>query len=530
MINLMYLVLTAMLALNVSAKIINAFFSIHNGIQASSKITERSNQLLAGTIEKSAESANKYAPFVEASKKVSDRVKQFVQYVEELRERIARGDKPEGTPREEYYYPETDDHHPGQPKNYKNKDVTTNLLVNEKKGAELKEEVLKCREELKKIVDDLAAKKIEGTNFGDADIKALVEGLPLNIDDESWQHASHGAPSPSWEHFVFNQMPVASIWPMFSKFQSDARSSEAMVLNFLASQIGATSFKVDAFVPISSPEKSYLLEGETFRSEIAVGASSQSFFENVSISVNSHPLIVKDGKALFEEKASGLGGHKYNVSISVKNPATGQNLSAQKDFEYEVGQSSVAMELTDMNVVYIGVENHLAVAAAGFSSNQVSVSVNGGGMTIRKDGASSYIIEAKGPATKEAEIVVTAGGKKFTKKVRVKPIPDPVAELGGKMEGVMGPAAMKAQTTLSAVLKNFDFAAKCSISNFEMYYIPKGGDVLTATNSGAGFKGQVADYINKAKFGDMYIFTNVKALCPGDAVSRPLNSLQFTIK
>jgi gliding motility-associated protein GldM len=318
---------------------------------------------------------------------------------------------------------------------------------------------------------------------------------------------------------------------MFTKFQNDASSSEAMVLNFLASQIGATSFKVDAFVPISSPEKSYLLEGEKFRSEIAVGASSQSFFENVQISVNGRSLPVKEGKAIFEEMANGLGGHKYKVSINVKNPSTGQNLSAQKDFEYEVGQSSVAMELTDMNVVYIGVENHLAIAAAGYSSNQVSVTANGGGMTLRKDGASTYIIEAKGPATKDAEIIVTAGGKKFSKKVRVKRIPDPIAKLGGRfLEGNLKPAEFKGQTNLLAMLENFDFNAICKVASFEMYYIPKGGDPISALNSGPNFQGQVADYIAKAKFGDMYLFTNVKAMCPGDQVSRPLNSLQFMIK
>lgn len=518
MINLMYLVLTAMLALNVSAKIINAFFTIHKGIYASSNITKRSNELLAGTIEKSAEQANKYAPFVDASKAVSERVKQFIAFVEETRGSIAN----------EGFYPEEDTHHPGQPKNYKNKDVTTRILVQEGKGKALKDEILKCREDLINIVKTLAAKKIEGTAFSDADIEALGKSLPLNVDDSTWQRDHNPI---SWEHYNFNQMPVAATWPMFTKFQNDARSSESAVLNFMASQIGVTSFKVDNFIPISSPEKSYLLEGETFKAELAVGASSQAFFENVSISANGRSLAVKEGKALFEERASGLGGHKYNVSISVRNPATGQNLSAQKTFEYEVGQPSVAMELVDMNAIYIGVENHLAVAAAGYSSNQVQVSVNGGGMSLRKDGTSSYIITATGPQTKDGQINVTVPGKTITKTVKVKRIPDPFAKIGGKLIGGKVPAPeFKAQESMQAVLDNFDFNARCEIVGFEMFYLPKRADAVPAQNQGYKFAGQVADLIARGKAGDQYFFENVRAKCPGDAAARPLNTLQFTLK
>jgi len=125
-----------------------------------------------------------------------------------------------------------------------------------------------------------------------------------------------------------------------------------------------------------------------------------------------------------------------------------------------------------MNVFYIGVKNPVKVSAAGVSSNQVNVSVNG---NARKSGGSKLEFDVEGTGVGTATVVVTAAGQQLAaKEFRVKRIPDPVAKIGGKRDGSVPSNVFKAQTGLYAELENFDFEARCNISGYEFYYAPQG--------------------------------------------------------
>ena len=263
MINIMYLVLTAMLALNVSAKIINAFFVIDKGIAGTNKVIDDSNKFTENTLGLAAsQDPEKYQPLVDAAKEVRTLASGFNQYVDDIRETLVSESGG--------YYPENDEHHPGQPKGYKNKDVTTRMLVNGGKGEELKEKILGARQEILNIVNKL--KGMEGTAINDETVATLESSITLGVSDD-WEKEKK---KTNWSHFTFNQMPLASVFPLLRKFQNDMKSSEAAVLNYLVNQVGAQSFKVDNFIPISSAKKSYIIAGDEYESEITVGAGSKS--------------------------------------------------------------------------------------------------------------------------------------------------------------------------------------------------------------------------------------------------------------
>lgn len=350
MINIMYLVLTAMLALNVSAKIINAFFVIDRGIKGSNSVIDQTNELAMTALDLNAQQdLSKYQPLLDAAGQVRSLSREFTAYVEGLRQELV--DATGGM------YPEDDEHHPGMPVGYKNKDATTRILVNEDKGGELEKQITQARQKLLDIVNRL--KGLPGTNITDETVKSLESSITLGISDE-WSKIKNPV---SWSHFTFNQMPLASIFPLFSKFVNDMKSSEAAVLNFLVNQVGAKSFKVDDFIPISSARKSYIIAGEEFQSEITIGASSKSVYENMSVSVNGSPVRVENGIAQFTERPGSTGVRKYNVSIGITNPTTGERQTFTKEFEYEVGRRSVTVSAEKMNVFYIGVDNPVAVSA-----------------------------------------------------------------------------------------------------------------------------------------------------------------------
>lgn len=500
MINLMYLVLTAMLALNVSAEIINAFFMIDKGIKKSNEIVGKGNDAIINAITKQVEAYPQYEEYETKAKQAHEISKDFYAYVQGIREEIieAAGG----------IDPETE-----KPKDKKNKDLTTRILVDEGRGAELEQKIKETRE------------KFEALMAGDDNkeaVDAVMANLALNVDD-----AYKKSDKSSWAEYNFKQMPVAAVIPMFTKFQNDAKTSETALLNYFAEKAQGTDIKFDSFEPVVSARKGYIIKGETYEAEVFLSASSTQNSGNTRISAGGRSLPVKDGKGTYKVTTSSTGTKKYNVSISVTNPLTKETKTFKKEFEYEVGERSVTVSADKMNVFYIGVDNPVSVVAAGIAST--ALNVNASGVSLNRTGNGKY--NATGTRPGNASITVSGGGLKSTKfDFRVKRIPDPIARLGNKDSGALGTGEFKAQGGVGAWLDNFDFNAKCRIEGFIMTRVAKRQDPVDAPNRGARFSGNAARLQNMASPGDIYYFENIKARCPGDAAARKINSLVFKIR
>ena len=496
MINLMYLVLTALLALNVSAEVMNAFFSLDRGMTTSGKIVDNNNNAVLASISATASAypTDKNKDLEIKSKEAQVIGQDFVKYIDGIRLKlfdIAKG-------------PSKAD--PTIPQDIRNKDVTTNLFINEKLGDEIEAKIKETREKLLALTGN------------DPNVS---KNLPLDIEK-----LPEGTKMKTWAEFKFKQMPVAACFPLLGKMQTDAKSSTSAVMNWAAEQMGKVEIKFDAFQPAVSADKSYIIQGEKYVADIFLSAYSTSA-DNVSISVGGSSIPVKEGIAHYETTPSGVGERTYNVSINVKNPLTGENKNYSKEFKYEVGQRSVAVSLDKMNVFYIGVENPVSVSAAGVSSNDVRVT--GSGVNVASKGGGKFVITASTPG--EATLTVSGGGATSTFKYRVKRIPDPVPMLGAKHRSKsMGNGEFKAQGGIAAILENFDFEAKCDIVGFEMTYLPKRQDPISRPNSGARWNGETGEMINKAKPGDSYFFDDIKCKCPGDQAARNIGGLAFKIR
>jgi len=499
MINLMYLVLTALLALNVSAEVMNAFFSLDRGMKVSRDIVEKNNTALTAAIEK----ASKDYPSAQAEDyknravKVSQLTSDFVNYIEEIRKELT---EKAGGP---------DPKIPGQPKDIRNKDLTTRWFVTEKKGDEIMQKIQETREEIVKLVDN---------------DPATVAALSLAIEE-----LPEGTKAKTWPEYKFKQMPVSAVFPLLGKIQSDAKSSTTAALNYCATKVQGTDIKFDKFQPGVNPKKNYVILGEPFEAEVFMSAFS-SKSDNVSINVDGQNVALKDGIGTFTQRPSQIGEKQYTVTLNVKNPATGQTETVRKTFSYEVGQRSVAVSLDKMNVFYIGVDNPISVSAAGVSSNDVKVTGAGAGISVTKSGNGKYTVKVTTPG--EATLTVSGGGASQTFPYRVKRIPNPVAKLGAVHLGkTMGNGEFKAQGGISAVLENFDFDVRCEIVSFEATYLKKRQDPSPPTaNAGAKWNDKVRGYINQAGPGDAYFFDDIKARCPGDSSPRDLGGLAFKIK
>ncbi|MBI5916840.1 MAG: hypothetical protein HY842_15805 [Bacteroidetes bacterium] len=531
MINLMYLVLTALLALNVSAEVMNAFITLDEGNKASAAtVNSQLDQTVKGL--KSLlddESKAKYRAIGPAVDEIRAEVVNFNTYVDQLRDRLldAAGNVNQKVDEGDY----TISYGKTVPKGQKNKDITTHILVNEGVGMQLK---TKIEESKQKMIDSYTKLLTEnGETFGlkkeeiDNRIQNIANNLPLKVDDVTWTKSK----KKNWADFKFRQMPLAAVLPLLSQMSADAKSSEASLVNSMAELAGGRVIEFDAFFPVVSAKKAYVIIGEPFEAEISVGTySSQINPADIKISVNGSGIPVKaDGKAVYKVGTSSVGEKILKLRAEVRNPLTGEVTPGESSFTYEVGERSVAISADKMNVFYIGVDNPISISAAGVSSNDLKVGISGGGGSLSKTGSSNWMVKVTTP-TDDCKINVSGGAMNASKQFRVKRIPDPVAKLGNKEDGEMGNGEFKVQKGLIAWLMNFDFEARCEIQGFNLVKVAKREDPVETSNSGGSFNGKAQNLVQSAKPGDTYYFQEVKARCPGDVAGRKINSMVFRIK
>ena len=538
MINLMYLVLTAMLALNVSAEVMNAFFDLDESLQTSNNLTKEGIESTKEGIQPLLEKKPKLeAPLNAGIDEVSTAVNEFIDFISGIRAELIDGSGNMNGEIDDGDYIDGDPHN--KPRGKKNKDITTRVLVIGNAGEEPRGPLMEERVgQLKDKLIEIFSKTIRNQDVMDEGkltkkeveerINNLIASIPLKIETpEQIKAKSKDGKEKSWSEYKFGHMPLAAVLPTLTKLQTDARNSEATIVNKLAELVGGREIKLNKFFPVINAKKGYVIKGEKFEATVQIGAYSSEFGKNSSISVDGRSIQLVDGVGKFSETASRVGKKKLKLVANVTNPLTGDKFQESSTFEYEVGVRSATVSADKMNVFYLGVNNPVTVIVAGASSNEVKASCTG--CNLKKQSGGKYIATASRPG--EATINVSGGGLPNTPfKFRVKRIPDPVAKLGKKSSGQMGNGEFKAQRGVLAILDNFDFDAKCKIQGFIVTRQAKRADPIDVNNRGGTYSRDAKNLIMRAKPGDTYYFDNVKAKCPGDPAGRKINSMVFKIK
>ena len=532
MINLMYLVLTAMLALNVSAEVINAFFDLNNSLKNSiSKTNIESQSTWKGVLTALKTKKKLEAPILTAAEEMNESVDSLILFIDEIQARmIDEAGNRNGVVDEEDYLN-------GNPRGAKNKDVSNRILLNEGKGVTIKEDILALKKKLadtyRVCLEHPEVKKARSLSDLDIDqmVVAFESGLPLFIEsEEEIQKKAKEGKELSWSEYKFKQMPLAAVLAILSKVQNDAEISRSVLTSKFAELTGGKNIKLNKFFPVIIPEKSYVIENEPFRAKVSIGAYSNEFSKSSTIYVNGKEVkLGSDGWGEFVETARGTGGKKLELRSKVINPHTNEKFEDTASFSYEVGNRSAAVSPTKMNVMYIGVKNPLNISVAGAPSSSVSVDCSG--CKIKKSG-DVYIAEV----TRKGDVEVKVSAKDFPEtkfKFRSKRIPDPLAAIGqsyNKHGGSIGNNEFKIHKELKAILKDFDFEATCNIASYKVTRVQKNKDPYTVANTSQKFNAKTKRMVSKAKPGDNYYFDEIKARCPGDEVGRRLPSIAFRIK
>jgi len=524
MINLMYLVLTALLALNVSNEILNAFKTLSLSIDKSNTAIDQKNDEVYQNIlanEKAPGQEYKVKPYRIKADEVKKRSDDLVQFLNDWKKRIiiqSGGFNKEGEPEELKL--------PGRPDNI---DATTLLLVEKNGGDTIKQKILEMRKFLLGMLES-------------TDTASISPLMPIRITPA--RKNDHN-PKADWSIENFEHMPSIAAIALFSKFQNDIRSSEALVLNKLFEEAHGKDIKFDTIGAVAVPKQSYVLEGDKVEASIMLAAFNRE--QKPTITGMSGGGSVKpavSGIIPWETIAKGTGLQTIRGKIEL-NTEGGLKVRDWK-FEYMVGTTGASLQLDKMNVFYIGVANPVTVAAAGYSVEDVSLQIPGA--EVKPDSFNRkghFNIWADKP-NNNLEVAIMAKPKDGTglKKVgafpvRVKRIPDPVAKLGGKLGGGMSSGLFKVQVAPAATLEGFDFDARFTIVSFDFSMLPKGKDFqgpypvtdragCYLQNKPGRSNPSIEKLIQTARPGDRIFIENIKAVGP-DKTTRMLNPITLTL-
>ena len=541
MIQMMYLVYTAMLALNVAAEVVNGFVTVGDAMSKSNenielKLEDSYNNFTEAhknnpektqecydkalqvqklsldlrnfidsmqydflcTIQSSAEIVD-YSTGKKVKHSVPLRDKSGNHLLDSAKVALQRGGLS--------VIDKKDDNHSGSAYFYGSKDKASG------KSVELKERIIQFKKDLKNILGEDSA------------------SLQVAMNVEGEYYSAHEKKMVPWDRYNFDNTITIADMVVLSSLKAESMNAEFDAVNMLYKQVKEGDFSFDKIAVISRPKSTYIIQGGTYETDINIAAY--------------------DSKATFEAE---IGGSKYTSndsgSVNVRRTcgATGQQTISGKVYvkgdkgvetyefkdSYFVAEPVAVIELTNMNVVYVGVDNPVSIGVPGVDSRNITPSIAEATATIVKDPsgkAGLYIIKP----TKMGKINVTVNAKvdgktnrnMGTKLYRAKAIPQPTLKIGNFKSGdAVSKAELLANPVLRPDMGDFDFklATPLKISSFS--FNVSGSGATDITEQGNRLSPEMQNRIKNAKRGQKVYIDNVTIKTPDGRT----HNLSLTLK
>lgn len=512
MINMMYLVLTAMLALNVSAEILNAFKTVNNSITKANSVIDDKNKTTYGSFDelakdpKTAEKAKMWQPLAVEAKGLSAEVDAYINGLKKdlkVESGLQVKDGVESFKED-------------------NIDAPTRMMDTKGKGKELLAKLTDFKTKMLNILDP--------SKFSDPIIKKAVEDKKADLTktfplDLSIPKSQSGNSINDWSSAYFHMTPTIAALTILSKFQNDVKNSESQVVDYCLSQVGSVKVVFDEFQAFAGQSSQYLMPGQELEITAGVGAFSKAAKPTVTINGSNTPLGT-DGAAVYKTTVNGAGEHTVKVNIAYTKP-DGTTATVTKDVNYTVGVPSGASAfLEKMNVMYVGVENPVIVSAGSAGSEKMQVSFTGGSIT-RANG-DRFI--AKPTQSGPAELKIVVEGKTTPIPIRCKILPDPTAMVGPSKGGAISAAQFKAMGGIMAKLLDSEFDAPFQVISYKLG--ANGGAFPTYqefNNDGPRWGGNAKSAVDRATPGSSIFFDQIRVKGP-DGKIRELPGIYFNLK
>ncbi len=492
MINIMYLVLTAILALNVSNEVIEAFKTVDKSLINSSKNINKSNDVLYNSLTQKLSDPNTNKELAttwnENAQKVKTLSTDLAKYIEDLKVELKNG---AGLKMKEKNGVMVEDFKED------NLDASTRIFETGGKGEELERKLQEYKANVLKIDSSIA--------------REFANNFPVSTEVPIGQEGKEKSFTASFFHMT----PTVAALTILSKFQNNIKNAENQVVTYCHNKIGQVEVHMDQVGVLVGQNSNYLMPGQELVVTAGVGAYSSS--ANPTISINGASVAVDKGQGSYKTIVSGTGERTVAINVTFKGE-DGKLVSVPSSIKYTVGvPGGAAVMLDKMNVFYIGVDNPITISS-GSGWDKTSVSMTGGTLSGSNSNRTVRV-----SAVGTASITVTADGKTSKFDFRVKRIPDPIIKVGPSSGGRMQAVAFRSQQFVRADLENFDFEAKFSVVSATVYFnVPGDRNVRQATLT-SGSLGAAQSHMDALVPGSSVTFDNIKVVGP-DGVQRTIQN------
>ena len=491
MIGMMYLVLTAMLALNVSADILNGFDMVNDSLNTAIENSKTRNHNLYGDMQALYDlNPTKVGEWLEKANKVKEESDKMLDLLQEFKVGIiALADGKNADPEGNVILKRDDTNVSGE---------YAEVGTTKKRGNELKSAI----DNYRIFVEEM---------FGNDSLRSQIYDAMYNTDPIK---KNADEPAVEWVDNTFAHMPAVAVITMLSKYQTDVRNTEAELLQYFIQQQDAGDFRVNKIQARLIPDSKNVMQGGRYHAEIALMAVDTTKVPTYYIGENQLDSCIID------IPCNQIGTFPIKGRLEMIDQY-GATQTYEFEDHYMVSAPAATVANIDMNVVYKGYDNKMEISVPGIADSQLRVSASGA--SISKSG-NQYI--CKPTADREITISVSAdvdgkiqsiGQKKF----RVRPVPSPTAFLrlennelyNPDLEGVKLRRRDLYSATVVAEYADGMLNANFTVKQFTLY-IQQGAGWDNLTVKGNKLTDKEVDRLKKLKAGQKFYFGDIQYTGP----------------
>ena len=551
MIGMMYLVLTALLALNVSSEILNAFKIVDASIIDTNRNFEKKiNETYDAFGRAAAEDPAKNAKWFAKAQQVKELTDHLVDSLISIRSELIL--VTEG--KNDHYY--TD----GQIDREKLKNVTTSQLYSLDKNDSPVRFFMGKNEydrdngvavKLRKMFEHYREQVVLVLEPNEQASLLQKIGLKTEGPERDGKFRSKSKDKlVDWEEYYFGETILAADIVILNNFIQEARNAEYDVISTLRAYVGATDFKFNAIDAKVIPNSKYIPVGDRYYAYVSVVAydtmaAPEVFYKmgvkewNPSMESGASRSQSKGGIAYIDIPIGSVGEQFLAGVIRVKQPDGSTKDYPFNDVFYGQATGSGSIVNDELKVLYMGYNNSISVNIPGTREETITCRVTGGSASapVRDNSITGRAVFKVNPTDlKDITIVAEgSGGSSHTETFKVKELPAPLVTLGGETKTrilskatILGAGRLEASLGKDFLLSGDQF--KYTITEFSMMYPRVGGGISQTTIQGGSFNEEVKKYINGMPSNTMLSFYDIKVKGPDGRVKESQNTLSFNVQ
>ena len=489
MISMMYLVLTAMLALNVSAAILNGYAQVDDSLHATIQTMDEGNRKTYIDFKVAlSQNQEKVKPWYDNAMLVKEKSEEFYQYVQNFKDEMVQ--EAEGAK---------------AVKNAKVRDLAkqddTNVPqrygLNEGNALILKQKIEEYRDFMIQVTGE------EDEMLNKEFMETFATPMGVNADGDSI----------TWENTIFYEMPMCATLTVLTKLQSDIRLCEGRAVRYLLTQTDASDLRVNKFEAHIIPSADYVIRGSKYKAKVVLAAMDST--QAPEFYVNGKQI---GGDGMYEVVASGSGRKKITGEVRYMNKK-GEMESMPFEREYTVGEPTASVANKDLNVMFKDWNNKFSVSVPGVSTHDVSVSCSGA--SVSRSG-SDWIIKPTGSGNVKVSVHAKIDGTSRlmgSYDYRVVPLSSPAARFDASRDGRVSLSALLNPSNKFTASSSSVEPVHWTITSFQVR-LPNGKEISVKGNS---LSNEAINAIRGLKKGSSITIFNIKASGAGTRTLYPIS-------